>query len=55
MLESESRLAHETTRLLRELDEARAELAATAARLHGLQQGMRAIEEQKVRIPDCSP
>ena len=55
MLESESRLAHETTRLLRELDEARAELAATAVRLHSLQQGMHAVEEQKVRIPDCSP
>ena len=55
MLESESRLAHETTRLLRELDEARAELAAAAVRLHGLQQAMHAVEEQKVRTPDCSP
>ena len=55
VLESESRLAHETTRLLRELDEARAELAATAVRLHSLQQGMHAVEEQKVRTPDCSP
>ena len=55
VLESESRLAHETTRLLRELDEARAELAAAAVRLHGLQQAMHAVEEQKVRTPDCSP
>ena len=42
-------------RLLRELDEARAELAAAAVRLHGLQQAMHAVEEQKVRTPDCSP
>ena len=52
MLEGESRLAQEAARLRCELDEARAELAATAAGLYGLQHRMHGTEAQKVHIPD---